>query len=122
MSLLTAYAEALTTTGQTAVHLLSPTCRFASPFSTWSTPEDVAAVYQARAAAIASVRVERTLRSRDGGGAVVWTGEVDGERVEGCELITCADSAIEQVDLFLRPAGVLPAVLQAMRASWPASP
>lgn len=116
-----AYATALTAgQPQSLVGLLSTAASFQSPFSLWQTPESVAAAFQARCRAFRDLQVERVLQ--DGGNAVVlWSAEVDGRAVEGCEVLTLSAGRVSRVDVFLRPAAVLETVRSAMTVAWPKS-
>jgi hypothetical protein len=98
--------------------LLGPGCVFQSPFSRWDTTASVTAAYGARAAAFDDLQVHDVLRSTDRA-AVLWSASVGGETVEASEVITLEGGHVVRVDVYLRPASVLPAVYAAMTAAWP---
>jgi SnoaL-like domain len=91
---------------------------FHSPFSVWATPETVRAACAARAIAFADVTVVHLLADDDHA-AVLWRATVRGKPVEGCEVLTLAGGAVDQVHVYLRPAAALPTVFAAMSSAWP---
>lgn len=120
-STVSAYATALAGgQPQRLVGLLHTSPTFQSPFSLWETPASVAAAFHARCRAFRDLQVERILQ--DGGNAVVlWNATVDGQAVEGCEVLTMSAGRVSRVDVFLRPGAALEAVRLAMTAAWPRS-
>lgn len=113
-----AYLHALERADAAAlVALLSPTVRFVSPFSTWTTPHSAARACAARCRAITAVTGVAVLS--DGvHGVVRWHGRIGDVDLEGIELLALADDCISRIDVFLRPANALDIVYGALTAAW----
>ncbi|WP_031465607.1 hypothetical protein [Sciscionella sediminilitoris] len=91
---------------------------FRSPFSTWGA-EAITHVYRARAAVFDRLTVDAVLGEAPRS-ALLWHARLGGTTVEASEILTFGATAIERVDVFLRPAEVLDPVFRAMRRAWPA--
>ncbi len=114
-----AYATALADASPSALFaLFGERPRFHSPFSQWETPSAVRAACTARAAALVGVAVDHVL-TQDDHAVLLWRATVRGEPVEGCDVLTLDGSTVDRVDVYLRPAAVLPTVLAAMTDAWP---
>ncbi|HWU11963.1 MAG TPA: nuclear transport factor 2 family protein [Streptomyces sp.] len=114
-----AYAAALADDrAEDLVALFGDRPRLQSPFSVWETPSTVRAVCLARTTAFHGVTVAQVLTDDDRA-VVLWRATVRGELVEGCEVLTLSAGSVERVDVYLRPAPVLPTVYAAMSAAWP---
>lgn len=114
-----AYASALVDASpEGIVALFGELPRFSSPFSQWETPSAVRAACIARTAALDDVAVDHVL-AQDDHAVLLWRATVRGEPVEGCDVLTLTGSAVDRVDVYLRPAAVLPTVLAAMTDAWP---
>jgi len=102
--------------------LLASAAEFQSPFSLWQGREQLALVYRARALAFADLQAIELLAggaADTSRAALLWRSVVQGHPVEGCEVLTLAEGRVQRVDVFLRPAPVLPVVHAAMTAAWP---
>jgi hypothetical protein len=91
---------------------------FVSPFSVWSTRRAVEAACRARTRAFSDV-VATSVLEHAGSASIRWRAQLAGRDVEGIDLITARQDGIGTIDVFLRPANVLPAVYQAMTEAWP---
>ena len=98
--------------------LLADSAQFQSPFTLWDDPAGVRAACTARAAAFAQL-VVLDLVAQDERAVLTWEAVVSGQLVQGCEVLTLSGSQVRRIDVYLRPAAVLPAVHAAMRAAWP---
>jgi hypothetical protein len=97
---------------------------FQSPFHAWPARQ-LPAVYAARATALSRVAVDAVVRDRDRA-AILWRAQVadtaaETAPVQSCEVVSITGSTIDRVDVFLRPADVLPLVHAAMVRAWPVS-
>jgi hypothetical protein len=100
--------------------LLAPDSVFQSPFGTWR-GRFLRSVYAARAVVFEDLDIDAPIRG--GGRAVIlWRAAVAGARVEATEVLSLGETAIDRVDAYLRPAGVLESVYTAMTRAWPARP
>ena len=100
-----------------ALNTLSADAVFQSPFHTWRR-HHVPSVFRARSQAFSDLVIESVIRDGDRA-LILWRATVDGDQVEGAELVSVSDHAIGRIDVFLRPANMLGAVHQAMVAAWP---
>jgi hypothetical protein len=116
--LIDVYVSALATgNADMALTTLSADATFHSPFNTWRS-RHVPSVFRARSGAFSDLLVTSVIRDRDRA-VICWHATVGDAQVEAAEVVSASDSAIDRVDVFLRPAAVLDAVHQAMVAAWP---
>lgn len=114
------YADALAADDDTSVvlGLMSNSARFESPFTVWEDPGGIRAAYTARSAAFSGLVVMSVITQNDHA-VLLWQADVSGQPVEGCEVLTFSAAEVCRVDVYLRPASVLPVVHAAMKAAWP---
>ena len=103
---------------ESVLALLAGSVWFQSPFTRWEDPAGVRAAYTARAAAFSRMTILDLIAQHDRA-VLLWQAEASGQLVEGCEVLTLSGGEVIAVDVYLRPAAVLPAVSAAMRDAWP---
>ncbi|WP_028937945.1 nuclear transport factor 2 family protein [Pseudonocardia spinosispora] len=113
----TRYATALAAGDPaTILALFTDDASMISPFNHWK-GRAIELAYRARARAFTKPTIETVLAGNDRA-VVVWHRDLDGVEVRACDVLTLRGYAIEQVEIYIRPAEVLPAVHTAMTAAW----